>query len=65
MLAYLGSFRGVARIEVAPGLSMRGLIAWFTWRTVYITKLGAWRNRMQVPFDWFKTLLLGRDIGKF
>ena len=34
-------------------------------RSAYLTKLGSWRNRMQVPLDWLRTLLFGRDTTQF
>mmetsp|Transcript_6458 Transcript_6458/g.19584 ORF Transcript_6458/g.19584 Transcript_6458/m.19584 type:complete len:463 (-) Transcript_6458:220-1608(-) len=70
MLAYLGNYSGVASLVTkrndnrAP-LSMKGPVAWAIWRGAYLSKLGSWRNRLQVPLDWFKTLVFGRDSSKF
>lgn len=46
-------------------LCMTGVSSWFLWRSAYLTKLGSWRLRMQVPIDWTKTILFGRDISRF
>ncbi len=59
----LGDFTGVA--NVTSDTKWRGLPAWFLWRSVYLTKLGLWRNRLQVPFDWLKTMTFGRDTTHF
>jgi NADH:ubiquinone reductase (non-electrogenic) len=42
-----------------------GFHSWVLWRSAYLTRLGSWRLRMQVPMDWSKTLLFGRDISLF
>lgn len=45
--------------------NIMGMAAWIVWRSAYLTKLGAWRNRAQVPADWLRTFLFGRDISQF
>lgn len=62
MLAYIGDNRALANL---PGHPWRGFFAWLLWRSVYITKLVGFRNKVRVLFDWFKTLLFGRDIASF
>lgn len=62
MLAYIGRYQGVSDI---PKIKMQGISSWFLWRSAYLTKLGSWRLRMQVPMDWTKTILFGRDISRF
>jgi NADH dehydrogenase FAD-containing subunit len=47
------------------GKRLTGFVAWVLWRSVYLTKLGSWRNRLQVPMDWSRTLLFGRDTNYF
>eukprot|EP00049_Salpingoeca_infusionum_P017772 m.354279 g.354279 ORF g.354279 m.354279 type:complete len:464 (-) comp16970_c0_seq1:1879-3270(-) len=73
-LAYLGRYGAVAKIQLGddkpknvwdPTVRVAGIYAWFVWRTVYLTKLGYWRNRLQVPMDWMKTFIFGRDGSKF
>jgi len=46
-------------------LIFSGFTSWLVWRSAYLTRLGSWRLRMQVPLDWTKTLLYGRDISRF
>lgn len=43
----------------------RGFFAWMVWRFAYLSKLGSLRNKLQVPLDWFKTSLFGRDVSSF
>jgi len=62
MMAYVG---GYVSLFDTPQLKMAGLTAWFAWRSVYLTKLGSIKNKFQVPFDWTKTLLFGRDVTLF
>ena len=62
MLAYIGGYQGLSDL---PDFKLRGFTSWFLWRSAYLTRLGSWRLRMQVPLDWTKTLLFGRDTSKF
>lgn len=62
MLAYIGSYEGLSDL---PQAKLRGFPSWFLWRSAYLTRLGSWRLRMQVPLDWTKTLLFGRDVSRF
>ncbi|EEY62419.1 NADH-ubiquinone oxidoreductase, putative [Phytophthora infestans T30-4] len=67
MMAYLGSYEGL--FEAHPRdddtITLSGWKAWFLWRSAYLTKLGSWRLRLQVPLDWLKAILVGRDVSKF
>ncbi|XP_005100464.1 internal alternative NAD(P)H-ubiquinone oxidoreductase A1, mitochondrial [Aplysia californica] len=62
MLAYIGRYEGLSD---TPNLKIKGVPSWFLWRSAYLTQLGNWRLRMQVPLDWTKTILFGRDISRF
>lgn len=62
MLAYLGDYQALTE---TPALKTQGFSSWLLWRSAYLTRLGSWRLRMQVPVDWTKTLLFGRDISRF
>lgn len=62
MLAYIGEYQGLSDM---PEVKMQGIPSWFLWRSAYLTKLGSWRLRMQVPMDWSKTLMFGRDTSLF
>lgn len=69
-LAYIGNFMGLSDFtksdeELVQGRTVKGLAAWIVWRSAYLTSLGSWRNRMQVPFDWMKAFFFGRDTTLF
>ena len=40
-----------------------GVAGWILWRSVYLTKQVAFRNRVLVLFDWVKSRVFGRDIA--
>jgi NADH:ubiquinone reductase (non-electrogenic) len=61
MLAYIGSARALADLEPIKG---KGFSTFLFWRSAYVTKLVSMRNRILVLFDWFKSLLFGRDISR-
>ncbi|XP_060075862.1 uncharacterized protein LOC132555532 [Ylistrum balloti] len=62
MLAYIGRYQGLTDV---PQVKMQGFTSWLLWRSAYLTRLGSWRLRMQVPLDWLKTILYGRDVSRF
>lgn len=64
MLAYIGDYKAVANLPSQYG-KLTGFMTWLLWRSVYMTKLGSWRNRMQVPYDWARTFFFGRDTSRF
>lgn len=62
MLAYIGSHKALANTNQYKG---SGFVTWLFWRSVYITKLVSFKNKMLVLFDWFKTFVFGRDVSNF
>ena len=44
------------------GLRFSGLLAWFMWRTTYLSKLPSMEKRIRVAIDWALDLLFPRDI---
>ncbi|EQC30560.1 hypothetical protein SDRG_11619 [Saprolegnia diclina VS20] len=72
LMAYLGSYEGLFQAKdvtigdrTGPIAKFGGWKAWFVWRSAYLTKLGSWRLRMQVPLDWLKAMVVGRDVSRF
>lgn len=59
MLATLGRHRGIG---TAYGIRLKGLPAWFAWRTYYLFALPRWDRRVRVAFDWTLDLIFPRDI---
>jgi NADH:ubiquinone reductase (non-electrogenic) len=51
--------------RLVDGLKLRGWLSWFVWRSAYLTSLGSWRNRIQVPLDWIRVFIFGRDVTNF
>lgn len=66
LLAYVGEGEALSQIQVGdvPILSYAGSISFVLWRSVYLVKQVATRNRVLVTFDWMKSTLFGRDITR-
>lgn len=66
LLAYVGGGEALSQVELGdvPIFSYAGSIAFILWRSVYLVKQVATRNRVLVTFDWLKTYLFGRDITR-
>ncbi len=58
-LASLGNRSAVADMM---GVKLKGFIAWFAWRTVYLSKLPGIVRRLRVTIDWTLDLFFPRDI---
>ncbi|HRE80947.1 MAG TPA: FAD-dependent oxidoreductase [Opitutaceae bacterium] len=59
-LATIGSHQAVAEIM---GFHFRGFIAWWMWRTIYLSKLPGVLRKLRVMIDWTLELLFNRDIS--
>lgn len=59
MLASLGQRSAVAQVF---GIRLSGFIAWFLWRTIYLSKLPGMIRRLRVTLDWTLDLFFPRDI---
>ncbi|MFN8390826.1 MAG: NAD(P)/FAD-dependent oxidoreductase [Bdellovibrionota bacterium] len=46
------------------GVRISGFIGWFIWRTLYLTKLVGFSNRIRVMIDWSLDLLIERSISQ-
>eukprot|EP00897_Mesotaenium_endlicherianum_P007733 jgi/Mesen1/6989/ME000364S06163 len=67
-MASVGSYRALIDVRQAkdqPGFSMKGFLSFLAWRSAYLTRIVTWRTRLYVIFNWFTTLLFGRDISRF
>jgi len=58
----LGQWRAAA--EVGPFL-FGGTVAWWLWRTVYLSKLLSWRKKLRVMIDWTINIFLPRDLSRY
>ena len=58
-LAAIGRRSGVANIL---GWRFQGFVAWWLWRTIYLSKLPGLDRKVRVALDWTLDLLFGKDI---
>ena len=61
-LAAIGRRTGVANIL---GVNFSGFIAWWLWRTIYLSKLPRFEKKMRVALDWTLDLLFSKDLVQF
>ena len=61
-LAAIGRRTGVARVF---GMNFSGFLAWWMWRTVYLTKLPRFEKKLRVVLDWTLDLLFTKDLVQF
>jgi len=66
MLAYLGGGEALSQVQVGEErvLAQAGSVGFLLWRSVYLAKQVAFRNRVLVLFDWMKTSVFGRDATR-
>jgi NADH dehydrogenase len=62
LLASIGRRTGVARIF---GYNFSGFIAWWMWRSIYLSKLPRFEKKLRVAIDWSLDLLFSKDIVQF
>jgi NADH dehydrogenase len=61
-LAAIGRRTGVANIM---GINFSGFIAWWLWRTIYLSKLPRFEKKLRVLLDWTLDLLFSKDLVQF
>jgi NADH dehydrogenase len=61
-LAAIGRRTGVASIL---GVNFSGFLAWWLWRTIYLSKLPRFEKKVRVALDWTLDLLFSKDIVQF
>jgi len=61
-LAAIGRRTGVANIL---GFNFSGFIAWWLWRTIYLSKLPRLEKKLRVALDWSLDLLFTKDLVQF
>lgn len=74
IMAYLGNWNAIvelkdpqSRVDLAgkPNtIKQAGRVAWFLWRSAYMTKSLSWRNRLLIPIYWAMTFVFGRDVSR-
>lgn len=61
-LAAIGQRTGVANIL---GVNFSGFVAWWLWRTIYLSKLPRFEKKLRVAFDWTLDLIFSKDLVQF
>ena len=61
-LAAIGRRTGVARIF---GVKFSGFVAWWLWRTIYLSKLPRFEKKVRVAIDWTLDLMFAKDFVQF
>jgi NADH dehydrogenase len=61
-LATIGRRTGVASIM---GVNFSGFLAWWLWRTIYLSKLPRFEKKVRVALDWTLDLLFSKDLVQF
>lgn len=62
LLASIGKRTGVARIL---GINFSGFVAWWLWRSIYLSKLPRFEKKVRVALDWLLDLLFSKDLVQF
>ena len=58
-LASIGRRVGVGNIL---GINFSGFVAWWLWRTIYLSKLPRAEKKLRVALDWTLDLLFSKDL---
>ena len=61
-LAAIGRRTGVAKVF---GIKFSGFIAWWLWRTIYLSKLPRLEKKVRVALDWTLDVIFSKDIVQF
>jgi NADH dehydrogenase len=61
-LAAIGRRTGVARVF---GINFSGFLAWWLWRTIYLSKLPRLDRKIRVAIDWTLDLIFSKDFVQF
>ena len=61
-LAAIGRRTGVARVF---GWNFSGFVAWWLWRTIYLSKLPRFEKKCRVAIDWTLDLIFAKDFVQF
>ncbi len=62
LLASIGKRTGVANIL---GVNFSGFIAWWLWRTIYLSKLPRFEKKVRVALDWLLDVVFSKDLVQF
>ena len=57
----LGHYRGIASVK---GVTFRGFLAWWAWRTYYLFQTPRWGRRVRILIEWTVALFFRQDVVK-
>jgi NADH dehydrogenase len=58
-LAALGHFKGAGKVYK---ISIHGFIAWWVWRSYYLTRMAGFSRKLRVVIDWTVALFFSNDV---
>jgi NADH dehydrogenase len=61
-LAAIGRRTGVARVL---GFKFSGFLAWWLWRSIYLSKLPRFEKKLRVALDWTLDVFFSKDLVQF
>jgi NADH dehydrogenase len=61
-MAAIGQRAGVADVL---GRKFSGFLAWWLWRTIYLTKLPGWDRKARVALQWTLDVLFSKDVTQY
>ena len=61
-MAAIGQRSGVADIL---GVKFSGFLAWWLWRTIYLTKLPGWDRKVRVALQWTLDVIFSKDVTQY
>jgi NADH dehydrogenase len=61
-LAAIGRRSGVAKVF---GVKFSGFLAWWLWRTIYLSKLPRLEKKIRVAIDWTLDLVFAKDLVQY
>ena len=62
LLASIGRRTGVARVF---GFNFSGFVAWWLWRTIYLSKLPGFEKKVRVALEWTLDLFFSKDFVQY
>jgi NADH dehydrogenase len=62
LLASIGRRTGVAQIL---GVNFSGFVAWWLWRTIYLSKLPRLEKKVRVAIDWLLDVVFTKDLVQY
>ncbi|XP_049849001.1 probable NADH dehydrogenase [Schistocerca gregaria] len=60
LMSYIGNSNSVLESEWLKGA---GWLEFVIWRSVYLSKIRSWKNRLEIPYEWLRTWIWGRDVN--